>query len=173
MFKNLFFTLSIFILSFNGSIADEKISYVDIDYILSNSFAGKSLLENLKKEEKLIIDEFLIRDNEFKEKEKRILAKKNLITEKEINKEFKSLQIEFENYRKNKIKEIDKLKSKRKRNILNFINLINPIIEKYMLDNSIEILLDKKNVFIASKKYDITNELIQVINNKVDNIDIK
>ena len=173
MFKNLFFTLSIFFLTINGSIADEKISYVDVDYILSNSLAGKSLLENLKKEEKLIIDEFLIRDNEFKEKEKRILAKKKLITEKEINKELKSLQIEFENYRKNKIKEIDKLKSKRKRNILNFINLINPIIEKYMLDNSIEILLDKKNVFIASKKYDITNKLIKIINNKVDNIDIK
>ena len=173
MFKNLFFTLSIFFLIFNGSIADEKISYVDVDYILSNSLAGKSLLENLKKEEKLIIDEFLIRDNEFKEKEKKILAKKKLITEKEINKELKSLQIEFENYRKNKIKEIDKLKSKRKRNILNFINLINPIIEKYMLDNSIEILLDKKNVFIASKKYDITNKLIKIINNKVYNIDIK
>ena len=42
-----------------------------------------------------------------------------------------------------------------------------------MLDNSIEILLDKKNVFIASKKYDITNKLIKIINNKVDNIDIK
>ena len=78
MFKNLFFTLSIFFLIFNGSIADEKISYVDVDYILSNSLAGKSLLENLKKEEKLIIDEFLIRDNEFKEKEKKILAKKKI-----------------------------------------------------------------------------------------------
>ena len=51
--------------------------------------------------------------------------------------------------------------------------MINPIIENYMLDNSIEILLDKKNVFIASKKSDITHELIQVINNKFDNIDIK
>jgi Skp family chaperone for outer membrane proteins len=173
MYQNLFFILFISFLSFNESIADEKISYVDVDYILSNSLAGKSLLENLKKEEKLRIDKFLIKDNEFKEKEKKILAKKNLITEKEINKELRSLQIEFENYRKNKIKEIDKLKSKRKRNILNFINLINPIIEKYMLDNSIDILLDKKNVFIASKNYDITNKLIKIINNKVENIDIK
>ena len=173
MFKNLLFVSFIFFLLFNISNADEKISYVDVDYILSNSLPGKSLLENLKKEEKLRIDKFLILDNEFQEKEKRILAKKNLITEKEINQELKSLQIEFENYRKNKIKEIDKLKSKRKRNILNFINLINPIIEKYMQDNSIEILLDKKNVFIANKKYDITNKLIKIINNKVDNIDIK
>ena len=80
MFKNLFFILSIFFLSFNGSIANEKISYVDIDYILSNSLAGKSLLENLKKEEKLIIDEFLIKDNEFKEKEKRLRQKLQEIT---------------------------------------------------------------------------------------------
>jgi Skp family chaperone for outer membrane proteins len=56
MFKNFFFILLVSLLSFNVSKADEKISYVDIDYILSNSLAGKSLLETLKKEEKLKIE---------------------------------------------------------------------------------------------------------------------
>ena len=56
---------------------------------------------------------------------------------------------------------------------VNFLNLINPIIEKYMNDNSIHILLDKKNVFIANKDYDITNNLIELINNQIKTIDIK
>ena len=56
---------------------------------------------------------------------------------------------------------------------MNFLNLINPIIEKYMNDNSIHILLDKKNVFIVNKDYDITNNLIELINNQIKTIDIK
>ena len=153
--------------------ANDKISYVDIDYILTNTIAGKSLLENFKKEEKLKIDKFKISDENFKKKEKKILAKKNLVTNEEINKELRSLQVEFQNYRKNKIKEIDELKEKRNRNILNFIKLINPIIEQYMSDNSIAILLDKKNIFIASKNYDITNNLITLIDKDIKSIDIE
>ena len=67
----------------------------------------------------------------------------------------------------------DQLKIKRNRNIINFLNLINPIIEKYMSDNSIYMLIDKKNVFIASKDYDITNNLIELINNQIKTIEIK
>jgi len=173
MFKVFFFILLFSFLSFNVSKADEKISYVDIDYILSNSLAGKSLLETLKKEEKLKIENFKVSDDNFKDKEKKILAKKNLITNEEINKELKSLQIDFQSYRKNKMSEIKKFKAKRNRNILNFIKLINPIIENYMAENSISILLDKKNIFIASKDYDITKNLITLIDNKIKSIDIK
>ena len=153
--------------------ANDKISYIDIDYILTNTIAGKSLLEKFKKEEKLKIDKFKISDENFKNKEKNILAKKNLVTNEEINKELKSLQVEFQNYRKNKIKEIDELKAKRNRNILNFVKLINPIIEQYMADNSIAILLDKKNIFIASKNYDITSILITLIDKDIKSIDIE
>jgi len=173
MFKKFFFILILSLLSFNALKADVKTSYVDIDYILSNSIAGKSLLEKLKKEEKLKIDKFKISDENFRDKEKKIIAKKNLITNEEINKELKSLQIEFQSYKKNKIQEIKKFKDKKNRNILNFIKMINPIIENYMTENSISILLDKKNIFIASKDYDITKNLITLIDKKIENIDIK
>jgi Skp family chaperone for outer membrane proteins len=34
-------------------------------------------------------------------------------------------------------------------------------------------IIDKKNVFIASKEYDITDNLIEVIDNQIKTIDIK
>ena len=160
-------------MSVNSIKANDKVSYVDMDFLITNTIAGKSLLENFKKVEKLKVDKFKISDEDFKNKEKKILAKKNLVTNDEINKELRSLQVEFQNYRKNKIKEIDELKAKRNRNILNFIKLINPIIEKYMSDNSIAILLDKKNIFIASKDYDITQNLVTLINKDIKSIDIE
>ena len=101
------------------------------------------------------------------------MAKKNLISKEDINKELEILQIEFQKYRKEKIKEVDELKIKRNKNIMNFLNIINPIIEKYMTDNSIYMIIDKKNVFIASKKYDITNNLIELIDNQIKTIEVK
>ena len=160
-------------MSVNSIKANDKVSYVDMDFLITNTIAGKSLLENFKKEEKLKVDKFKISDEDFKNKEKKILAKKNLVTNDEINKELRSLQVEFQNYRKNKIKEIDELKAKRNRNILNFIKLINPIIERYMSENSIAILLDKKNIFIASKNYDITKNLVTLIDKDIKSIDIE
>jgi len=173
IFKNLFLILFFLAASVNYLKAQEKVSYIDIDYILATSIAGKSLLNKLKEEEELKINIFKSKDEDFKQKESKILAKKNLISKEEINKELKSLQIEFNEYRKDKAKQIQELKTKRKRNIVNFISLLNPIIEKYMSDNSIYMVIDKKNVFIAKKDYDITNNLIELINNQIKNIEIK
>ena len=159
--------------SFNNLKAQEKVAYLDIDFILSNTLVGKSLLNSLKKEEELKINKFKNSDEEFKNEEKSILAKKKLISNDEFNKEIKVLQIKFQEYRNNKVKEIDALKKKRNNNIVNLLNLINPIIEKYMAENSIYMLIDKKNVFIANKNYDITKNLIELIDNQIKSIEIK
>ena len=130
-------------------------------------------MNKLKEEEELKINIFKSKDEDFKQKESKILAKKNLISKEEINKELKSLQIEFNEYRKDKAKQIQELKTKRKRNIVNFLSLLNPIIERYMSDNSIYMIIEKKNVYIANKDYDITNNLIELINNQIKDIEIK
>jgi Skp family chaperone for outer membrane proteins len=171
-FKNIFFLFFFLLLSNNANSAN-KVSYIDIDYVLSNTIIGKFLLTKLKEDEKLIIIKFKDNDEKFKNDEKKILAKKNLISNDELNREMKSLRNKFNEYKRNKDLEIKNFKEKREINILNLMNLINPIIEKYMVDNSIHILLDKKNVFIANKDYDITNFLIELIDNQIKTIEIK
>jgi len=173
LFKNFFLVLIFLSLSINFLKADDKVFYVDIDYVLTNTVSGKQLLKTLKKEEELKINKFKLNDDNFKNEEKKILSKRNLISEDEINKELRLLNVQFQKYRKEKIKEVDEFKIKRNRNITNFLNLINPLIEKYMADNSIYMLIDKKNVFIAKKEYDITNNLIELIDNQIKNIEIK
>ena len=173
LFKNLFF-ISIFLLfSLSHLKAEDKVAYLDIDFILTNTLAGKLLLDDLRNAEELKIIKFKANDEEFKNNEKKILAKKNLISNNEIKKEMKVLQLKFQKYKKNKKKEIEDLKKKRNKNIINFLNSINPIIEKYMADNSIYMLIDKKNVFIANNNYDITKKLIELIDNQIKTVEIK
>jgi outer membrane protein len=172
-FNIFFFIITIFLLPLNNLKAEDKVAYLDIDFILTNTLAGKSLLNNLKKEEEIKIKEFKSKDKKFSNDEKKIIAKKNLVPNEVIEKEIKELQIKFQEYRKNKNKEIENLKKKRNKNIMNFINLITPIIEKYMTDNSIYMLIDKKNVFIANNSYDITKKLIELIDNQIKTIEIE
>ena len=172
LYKKFFFILFFLILYNNSIKAEDKVSFIDIDYILTNSIAGKKLLTSLKKDEELRINTFKIEEGNFEEEQSKILAKKNLISKEEINNELKLLNNKFQKYNKEKINEIDEFKKKRNRNIVNFLNLINPIIEKYMKDNSIYMLIDKKNIFIANKDYDITNNLIELIDKQIKNIEI-
>ena len=173
LLKKFFFILIFLSLSINSLKAEDKVSYIDIDYILTNTIAGKKLLNELKNEEELKIKKYKLSDDNFKNEEKKILAKKNLISKEEIEKEMKILLNKFQKYKKDQTIEVDELKNKRNKNIVNFLNLINPIIEKYMSDHSIYMIIDKKNVFIASKNYDITNNLIELIDNQIKNIEIK
>ena len=173
LIKKIFFLTVIILLSINNLKAEDKVAYLDIDFILTNTIAGKLLLENLNKQEEIKINKFKIDDEKFRNNEKKILAKKNLVSVEEIKKEMNELQIEYQKYNNDKKKEIDSLKKKRNTNIINFINSINPIIEKYMTDNSIYILMDKKNIFIAKNDYDITQKLIKLIDNRIKTFEIK
>ena len=95
LIKKFFFFLFFLVLTTNILKAENRVSYLDIDYIITNTLAGKKLLASLKKEEELKVNKFKLNDENFKNKEIKILAKKNLISDQEINKEFELLQIEF------------------------------------------------------------------------------
>ena len=173
LFSKFFLIIFILLLSINNLKANDKVSYLDIDFILTNTIAGKALLINLQKQEEVKINEFKINDEKFKNDEKKILGKKNLVSDEELNKAMRELKINFQKYNETKKIEIENLKKKRNKNIISFINSINPIIEKYMTDNSIYMLIDKKNVFIANNNYDITKKLIELIDNQNKTIEIK
>jgi outer membrane protein len=120
--NKIFFLISVILLSTNNLKAEDQVAYLDIDFILTNTIAGKLLLENLKKQEEIKIKKFKIDEEKFRNNEKKILAKKNLVSVEEIKKEMNELKIEFQKYNNGKKKEIDSLKKKRNTNIINFIN---------------------------------------------------
>ena len=67
-------------------------------------------------------------------------------------------------YQSNFKKVINEFNQKKKVEFDQFFKKITPIIEKYVSENNIDMVLDRKKVFIASKKKDITKEIIKIIN---------
>ena len=160
--------LLIFFLGLSTNIfAENKVAYLDLDFILSNTNAGKLLFEEIQKLESSKIKELNNQEQILKDEENQILASKNIISKDELNKNINEFQIKLKKYKNLKKNEINLLKKKRNEDILNLLKLINPVIEKYMKENSISILIDKKNIFIADKNYDITKNLVDLINNNL------
>ena len=58
---------------------------------------------------------------------------------------------------------------KKKQKLDLFLTKINPLIQEYMKDNSIDILLEKKQIFMGSTKKDITKDILELINKKLNN----
>ena len=45
-----------------------------------------------------------------------------------------------------------------------FLKKINPLLQEYMKNNSIDIVLEKKQIFIGNSSIDITDNIIELIN---------
>ena len=148
-------------------LPDNKIAYFDIDFILSNTNVGKNVLLKLQSNESKKNQEFKAKEQILKEEENKILASSNIINEDQLKINISEFQKKLQNYKRLKSDEITKLKKKRNDEIVNILNLVNPIIEEYMAKNSISIIIDKKNIYIANKNYDITNNLIEIINERI------
>ena len=152
------------IISTTFANSNDKVSFIDIDFILKNSNLGKSILNEIENLNKKNIDELRNKENELKKIEEEIKSKKNILSEEEFKKEVDSLKETVKKYRIYKdglVKDFEQNKNKK----LNFFfKKVNPIIQKFMDKNSIDILLDRKNIFIGKKNSDITNQIIQELN---------
>ena len=73
---------------------------------------------------------------------------------------------EVEKYRIEKDELIKNFQKIKKTKLDDFINKINPIIQKYMNENSIDIVLEKKQIFIGNINKDISNDIIKLIEKK-------
>ena len=168
-FKKLILIVIIFCVSSTSAFASQNVRFADIDLIVKKSEIGKKTLSKIEKVNKSNIEKLSNFQKQLKERENEIKIKKNIISEEEFKKEVESLKNQITNFNKKKdlmVKDFSDLKN----NELNALFAkINPIIQNYMNENSIEILINSKNIFIGSIKSDLTQVLIDEINSKIEN----
>ena len=67
-------------------------------------------------------------------------------------------------YDKLKIKLSNELNNKRNEEMKKLVDLINPLLENYMKDNSIDMVLNKEIVYFAKDQYDISRDILDLTN---------
>ena len=162
-FKNFIFILTVFFYSTSVNCS-EKIVYIDIDYVLNNSDFGKSIYMELEEINKQNINLLSSKEKIIKEKKENFDKTKNIASKEKINNDLNNLNTEIEKFRNEKNKLLNDFKLEKQKKLDNFLIKINPILIDYMKNNSIDIVLEKNQIFIGNKSKDITSDIINLIN---------
>ena len=153
--------------------AENKVAYIDLDKILVSTDSGKALFKQLNNLEKFELENLKNEEKAFKEEENKILSTKNLLTQEEYTNKVNVFKKKVSVYQNKKKAIIDGLQKKRNTEVVRFLKMTNPLIQSIMESNSIDILIEKKNVFIAKSNTDITNVVIDEINKNIKNFEIE
>ena len=150
--------------------SSEKIVYLDVEKIMQESIAGKSIIAQLKKKREASISKFKKKEKEIIEKEKKLISQKNVLSKEEFQSKLKELRSDISNYQKDRNNTNNEIARSRIKTSTKLINKLTPILEEYSKINSIRIIVQKKNIVMGKKEDDITKDILELVNQKVKNI---
>ena len=164
-----FFRFLILIISilFSSNVkAETKRAFIDIDYLMKNSNIGKISLKKIENLNNTNINVLKQNEKKLKKEEKLLLQKRDIISEEDFEKEIKILRTKFKEFNTNKenmVKEYNKFKSQE---INKTLDKFNKKIQEFMSQNSIEMVLNKNNIYIGAVSSDITKNILVEIDNE-------
>ena len=169
MMKLKLYTFVIFFLLIfsKTTYSKDKIAILDLDSVLEKTNYGKKIItdlnllneQNLKSLQKIEAD--------IKLNQEDIKNQKNLLSEEELAKKVEKLNSDIIEFQKKKKNLVSNFNLQKKNKLDEFFKLIVPEIEKYIDEKDISLVFDKKNIFIANKKNNITDEIVIIVNEKL------
>ena len=165
-----FFIVILTFLKFEIVLADEKIAFIDLNFIMNNSVAGKSIItfiDNVSKEKN---NDFKIIENKIKKDENELISKKNIIEESIYIKKVNEIRIRINDYKLERQKFNKNLNEKKIKYKNSLLEKLNPIISNYVEQNSITVVLPKKMIIIGKKDLDITRQILEMLDKSIKKI---
>ena len=161
------FFIGFFLLFFSSnSFALNDYRFIDIDLILKKSTIGKLTLKTLNENRSKTLENLKSKEQAIQQQEDDIKKKSNILSKEDLNKQINLLKKNINEFSIYKDKATSNFENQ-KRELMNiFFKKINPVIEEYVMINSIKILLNKKDIVSGDTSLDITDEIIEIIDKK-------
>ncbi len=159
-------------LGFINSSYSEEVYFVNMQQVLNKSKAGSAAQETLKKHFSSQDKKFKGESAALKNEETQLISQKKSLSPEEYKKKVSALRkknTDFQTRRRNASNEFVKKKNNARKKL---IQAINPILEKYMTDNNIMMIVNEKNVILANSKRDLTQPVIDILNKELKSIKI-
>ena len=167
--------LIIFFIFFSkASISQEnKTVYLDLNMIMANSNAGKSINSQLEDNHKKNIANFKKLEEALKNEEAKIISQKTVISKEDFEKKIMNLRDKANKYRKERNDSINNLNNQRLDATQKMITLIRPILSEYSDNNSISLIIQKRNIVIGKTSLDITDDILKIVDEKIEKISLE
>ena len=161
-----FFVVTLFLIFCTAVTAEQNIVVLDLHYVLNNSKAGKGAQDFLKKSFKDSTQKYSDMEKALKKEEQDLLTKKTVLSKEEYVKKSDALRKKVIDYQSQRRASVDKIATLRTESRQKLIDAIDPILEIYLKDNNISLVVDKKYTLGGNPETDIT----KIITEKLDKI---
>ena len=168
-----FFVVTFFLLVCTYSFAEQKIVMLDMTFVLNESKAGKGAQDFLKKSFTNNQKKFTEVEKSLKQEESDLLTKKNILTKDEYNKKTDSLRKKVIDYQSQRRSSLDKIATQRVKSRETLLQKLTPILDSYMKENNISLVLDKKNTLGGNPEVDITKIIVEKLNKELPSLNLK
>ena len=164
----------IIVMSFYTNVlrAENLTVFIDMDKVMNESTAGKSLISKLEKINQKNIKEFKTKEDQLREDENLLLSQKNILSEDNYTEKLNNLREKVTKYNKSKQEKINSLSKKKMNASAKLLSAIKPILSEYSKKNNISIILQKNNVVLGKTDLDITSNIIEITNTKIKSINL-
>ena len=162
-----------FFMQFKTIVSANNIVYLDLNKIMSTSISGFSLIQQLNQIDQQNVKVLNKNLKQLKDKDAKLLSQKNILSELEFKNKINKLRKEVELHKKNKQKTINDLNKIRIKHTNDLLKSINEVLSEYSTKNSISIILKKKDIVIGKTDLDITDQILNLVNNKIKEVKIK
>lgn len=166
-----FITILIFTFFFLSN-SKAEILFLDFNYVISQSEAGKKVNSNLKNQLDQGIKKLKEEEKKLQNEEKKIIQQKKILSGEDYKAKIVSLRKKVTKLQNDRDKLLDSVSKKRKIARDKLLANLNPIMKEYMQQNNIKIVLDKKSILLADEKLDITMSILNLLNKKIKSINL-
>ena len=168
-----FFVVTFLLLVCTYATAEQKVVYLDMKFILNNSKAGKGAQDFLQKTFKENQKKFSDMENEFKKEEADLLSKKNDLSNEEYQKRSDELRKKVFEYQSERRSSLEKITRQRTEARQKLMEKVDPIVNSYMKENDVSLVLDKKDVLAGRFDLDITEVVVEKLNKELPSLNLK
>ena len=168
-----FFVVTFLLLICTHVSAEQKVVFLDIKFALNNSKAGKSVQDELQKSFKENQKIFLDEENKLKQLEGNLLAQKTILTKEEYKKKSEVLRKKVVDYQLRRRTSLDEIAAQRANAKKALLEKLNPILETYIEENEISLVINKKNIVMGNTDLDITKIIVEKLNKELPSLSIK
>ena len=142
-------------------------------FVLNESKAGKGAQDFLRKSFTDNQKKFIEIEKSLKKEESDLLEKKNILTKDEYNKKTDSLRKKVIDYQSQRRSSLDKIATQRVKARETLVQKLTPILDTYMRENNISLVLDKKNTLGGNPEVDITKIIVEKLNKELPSLNLK
>ena len=167
-----FFTAVMLFFALEKYAYSNEVYFIDFSKVMNQSIAGKKAQDYLKKELTNSNKKFSDTAKKLREEENKIISQKNVLDKAEYKKKADALRKKVFNLNKERESSIKNIAAKRRKAKDELFKNLNPILGKYMEEKGIGIIVDKKNVLMGNKKFEVTSDVINILNKELKSINL-